>query len=225
MDALIAGCCELWQDSAGLINQLGKVMAEDSQDFEKPKKKFDLIDESDRGAAIVGAALLEDNLVSMLKSKMLLDLMSQKQVKDIFDLSGPLSNFSAKISIAFAFGFIDKVTFDDLQIVRKLRNKFAHSSGKLSFDDGEVKSQINNMHCFKRAAQEFPRRFSPESDGEPDEWKMRADGYIRLNKAVFSIAVRDLSMRIRYSSMIRGFKSLGMPLPEELAMFKDIYDS
>jgi DNA-binding MltR family transcriptional regulator len=200
-------------------------MAEDSQDLERPKKKFDLIDESDRGAAIVGAALLEDNLVSILKEKMLLDVMSQKQVKDIFDLSGPLSNFSAKISIAFAFGFIDKTTFDDLQIVRKLRNKFAHSSGNLSFDDGEVKSQINNMHCFKFAVQEFPRRFSPGSDGEQDEWKMRSGGYIRLNKAAFSIAVKDLSMRIKFSSMIRDLKTHGMPLPEAFAMFKDIYDS
>lgn len=221
----MAGCTVLWQDSAGWINYSGKVMAEDSRDSETPRKKFDLVDESDRGAAIVGAALLEDSLVSMLKEKMLLDVMSQKQVKDIFDLSGPLSNFSAKISIAFAFGFIDKTTFDDLQIVRKLRNKFAHSSGKLSFDDGEVKSQINNMHCFKLAVQEFPRRFSPGSDGEPDEWKMRADGYIRLNKAAFSIAVKDLSMRIKFSSMIRDLKIHGLPLPEAFAMFKDVYDS
>jgi DNA-binding MltR family transcriptional regulator len=200
-------------------------MAEDTRDMAKPKKEFDLIDESDRGAAIVGAALLEDDLVSMLKKNMLLDTMSQKQVKDIFDLSGPLSNFSAKISISLAFGFIDKTTFNDLQIVRKLRNKFAHSSGHLSFDDAEVKAQMGNMHCYKCAVERYPRRFSPSAEGEINEWEMRADGYIRLNKAAFSMAVRYLSMRIQYSSMVRSMKRSGIALPESFSHFKDIYDS
>lgn len=199
-------------------------MEEKSDQLEVSTKRFDIVDESDRGAAIVGAALLEDALVTKLKNSMSLEQMSQKQVKDVFDLNGPLSNFSAKISIAFAFGLIDKKTFDDLQIVRKLRNKFAHSSTELSFDDEEVKSQINNMFTFRFAKAQFSRRFTPNQDGAVDEWKMRADGYIRLNKAAFSIAVRNLSTRIVHSSTIREMKKYGMPLPESLIDFKDIYD-
>ncbi len=216
---------KLCQDPLVLLNLSRCLMAEQLNDVQRPKKEFDLIDESDRGAAIVGAALLEDSLVTMLKSEMFIDRMSQKQVKDIFDLSGPLSNFSAKISIALAFGFIDKTTFNDLQIVRKLRNKFAHSSDQLSFDDPDVRSQIGSMHCFKCAAEKLPNRFSPDSEGEINEWQMKADGYIRLNKAAFSLAVRDLSMRIKYGSIIRGFKKNGLPLPDLFSDFKDIYES
>lgn len=200
-------------------------MAEDAKDEAKPKKEFDLIDESDRGAAIVAAALLEDQLVNMLKEKMLLDRMSQKQVRDIFDLSGPLSNFSAKITISLAFGFIDKTTFNDLQIVRKLRNKFAHSKDQLSFDDADVKSQVRSMYCFKHAEAKFPRRFSPNADVRPNEWEMRAEGYIRLNKAAFSIAVQHLSMRVVYSSIVQDLKRRNIELPEVMAIFSDIYDS
>lgn len=200
-------------------------MEEKTKEVKSSRNEFDLTDESDRGAAIVGAALLEDALVTMLKERMSLDKMSQKQVKDIFDLSGPLSNFSSKISIAFAFGFIDKLTFNDLQIVRKIRNKFAHSMDGLSFDDEEVKSQVHNMYCFRYAKEKFPHRYSPSTGVVLNEGQMRASGFIRLNKAAFSIAVQHLSMRVIYSSMFRNMKESGVALPEKFLEFKDIYDA
>ena len=54
------------------------------------KDKPELINESDRGAVIVAAALLEDDLSEMLKDIIKRNGMSAKQIKEIFDLSGPL---------------------------------------------------------------------------------------------------------------------------------------
>ena len=188
------------------------------------KRGLDLFDESDRGAAIVGAALLEDTLATLLKDNMSSVAMSQKQVRDIFDLSGPLSNFSAKISIAFAFAFIDKVTFNDLQIVRRIRNSFAHSAGKLSFADVSIASQVQNMYCFRYAKDQLPF-FSSECKLMVDEHGRSYGELLPFSKAAFSIAIQHLQTRVMFSSTIRKMRQDGIELPLRFIVFKDIYDS
>lgn len=41
-------------------------------------------------------------------------------------VKGPLSNFGGKISMCYSLGLMEKIIIDDLHLVRKIRNAFAH---------------------------------------------------------------------------------------------------
>jgi hypothetical protein len=80
--------------------------------------------ESDRGCALMSAAFLEIELENELK----------------------LGNFSSKISMAFALGLIDRNTLNELDLIRKIRNKFAHEHQSISFDDETLAPLIEKLN-------------------------------------------------------------------------------
>jgi len=61
-----------------------------------------LLEESDRGAAVVGVAFLDELLGRLLKSRML----DGKTTEDLFEGSSPLATFSARINVAYCLGCI-----------------------------------------------------------------------------------------------------------------------
>jgi DNA-binding MltR family transcriptional regulator len=90
--------------------------------------------ESDRGLVIIGAAHLEDSLEQLLRDCCLSDADSAKNVVDpLFRVYAPLSTFSSKINVAFAFGIINEKLYKALELIRKLRNDFAHESETVTF--------------------------------------------------------------------------------------------
>src|SRR5688572_4839754 len=99
---------------------------------------MELIEESDRGCVIVGAAQLEDDLAELLRHRLKTNGLSQKHIDAMFALSGPLSSFSSKSLVCYGFGLITKSTYDDLTKIRRLRNKFAHNAKAADFLDPEV---------------------------------------------------------------------------------------
>ena len=52
---------------------------------------------------------------------------SRNEFEEVFRGNGPLSTFSAKISVASALGAIHGDLKHDLKLLRKIRNEFAHS--------------------------------------------------------------------------------------------------
>lgn len=98
--------------------------------------------ESDRGAAVLAGSYVENLLGSYL-----IHCMEDKSVKDkIFSSNGPLSSFSQRIEVAQAFGYIDKKTASRLDLIRKIRNHFAHHPFDASFDHSPVKDWANNLY-------------------------------------------------------------------------------
>ena len=83
-----------------------------------------LTTESERAAVVLGAAKL-DSLLELLLKRSLLPSPGGKD--DLFDTERPLGTFSAKITVAYRMGLIDKDFEYSLQVVRKIRNNFAHS--------------------------------------------------------------------------------------------------
>jgi len=72
---------------------------------------------------------------------------SKKQIDGLFSTYAPLATFSAKISICFAFGFIDEPTFRDLEVIRKIRNRFAHDYDSREFFDAATFQQLCTIDC------------------------------------------------------------------------------
>ena len=50
-----------------------------------------------------------------------------------------MGSFSNKISLSYSLGLIDKIINDDLNLVRKIRNKFAHDL-YANFKNDQIKS-------------------------------------------------------------------------------------
>ena len=105
--------------------------------------KEQLRSETDRGALIVAAALLEDALEHMLSARL---VPSPERDDELF--SGPyapLSTFSAKIDFAYRVGLIRLSVRSSLHLLRKIRNEFAHSTTVGGFESQSVTSRLREL--------------------------------------------------------------------------------
>jgi DNA-binding MltR family transcriptional regulator len=93
--------------------------------------------QTDRGAAIIAAAVIEDVLKHLISARLV--ELSSKRKKALFDESnGPLSNLSSKIELGFALGLFNEERRDSLHLIRKVRNTFAHKMHPISFEDPHI---------------------------------------------------------------------------------------
>lgn len=86
--------------------------------------------ESDRAAAILGASFLESAMRERLADFLVDDPASPK----LFEQYQPLSSFSALIDVAFCLGLLTQEMKADLNMIRKIRNHFAHHPEHSTFD-------------------------------------------------------------------------------------------
>ena len=94
---------------------------------------------SDRAAAIVVAAMLEEALKLLLVRR----LLPAAAGESIVDGPGaPLGTFSARIDAAFQLGLISKYMARDIHLVRKIRNDFAHSPLERTFASSSVRDRV-----------------------------------------------------------------------------------
>lgn len=101
-------------------------------------------DESDRGAAILAGSFLENVLGHFLTSKVAEPAIAEK----LFGPVGPLSSFSQRIAVAYAFKFISKKQYQDFEAVRQARNHFAHHPLNASFAAPEVQKHTAKLGVF-----------------------------------------------------------------------------
>lgn len=101
-----------------------------------------LHEHDDRSLVLTMAAFAEDTL-----GLLLLDYLREpKQAKELVNgFSAPLGTFSARIKAAFVLGLIRKDGYQTLEILRKIRNKFAHNWDGVSLDRADVRSLIKQF--------------------------------------------------------------------------------
>lgn len=75
--------------------------------------------------------------------------ISNKLAKRIFSGMGSLSSFSGKIEIAYLFELIDRPTFDDLMVVKDVRNIFAHTTHYIYFSTPQVIAKCRQLSSYK----------------------------------------------------------------------------
>lgn len=99
--------------------------------------------ESDRACAILAAAALDESLRRLLK-KFLVPASGRADAL-LEGASAPLSSFSARIEAAFRLGLVSERFARDLQLIRKIRNDFAHDLEKSTFADAAVADRVNEL--------------------------------------------------------------------------------
>ena len=122
---------------------------EDSRYFRQFLKEYQ--GESDRGAALVGAAQVDKQLADLLRSF----LLPIRQTNELLEgNNAPLGTFSARITAAYCLGLITDLEHNELHLIRKVRNEFAHHTHGLTFESEKVASLCAN----------FSDRFPPGPD-------------------------------------------------------------
>ena len=91
--------------------------------------------ESDRGAALTAASMLDERLEEILTA-FLAEVPARKHL--LAGFNAPLGTFSARASAAYALGLIQKNEHEEITLIRKIRNEFGHQWKSVSFDSGRV---------------------------------------------------------------------------------------
>lgn len=102
--------------------------------------RSELEKESDRGCALVAAAYLENQITELLEGFFI--KQSRKASESLFEFNGPVGTFSSKIKMCLALGLIPKEISNGLDVVRKIRNEFAHLHEPLDFDTQSISQRV-----------------------------------------------------------------------------------
>lgn len=90
-----------------------------------PDLLTNLMEESDRGAVLVGASHIDQYLKKLFEAVAPSEL-GKKQRKSLLDYPGPLSSFAARTEVAYATRLIDQNLYRALHSLRRIRNDVAH---------------------------------------------------------------------------------------------------
>jgi mannitol operon repressor len=105
--------------------------------------------ESDRGAALVSAAMLDELLGKIILAFLIENTDTKKLLSG---LNAPLGTFSSRIIAAYSLGLISEEEHDECNWLRLVRNEFAHHVHQ-KFDDQKVKDICANLRF---AAKQIP---------------------------------------------------------------------
>lgn len=112
----------------------------DDAELDEAMKEFQA--GSDRVAAIMGAALVERHLMETIKTA-LADAFDDSAL--FHDQGAPFGTFKARIIAGRALGLFDEKIARDLDLVRDIRNQFAHALMSLNFDNPLLVSRCNQF--------------------------------------------------------------------------------
>ncbi len=109
-------------------------------------------EENDRALAIVGGAFL-DTLLESILTEFLID--DEKEVAELLRYDGAIGTYSGRIRVAYCVGLLRKSIRDDLRLVGKIRNRFAHDLSA-SFTDQQIRSWCEALRWHREAYMEPP---------------------------------------------------------------------
>lgn len=117
---------------------------------------------SDRSAAIIGGAFLEDLLEHMLRYFF---IKNRKHDEIFFEGNGVLGTFSSKISLTYRLGLISECEYQTLETIRAIRNRFAHELTDLKFDEQSISAKCRNIEY--PVSMITPEFAAPSENSEP----------------------------------------------------------
>lgn len=98
--------------------------------------------ESDRGAVLVAAAYIDEELADVIRAF----LVNDPKIADrLFEYPGPLSTLSARCDVAYLLGLFGKDFYSDIRTIIKIRNNFAHTKGGATFEREDITDLCKNL--------------------------------------------------------------------------------
>lgn len=115
--------------------------------------------DSDRAVAVIVGAMIENRLERGLKVRM--PTTDKDALNKVFQFSGPLGSFSAKIDVAYLNGLLTKDAYEDMVRFKDIRNKFAHKLDIRTFDSDSVRDSAKNF----KLIEEYVAEAQPDTEG------------------------------------------------------------
>src|SRR6185436_10257300 len=112
-------------------------------DAEQKAFKASLDKETDRGCSLMAASYLDYQLENVIRAKL---VNNETVVQKLFKFNGSLGSFSSKIEMAYSIGLIGEKAKKDLNLIRKIRNDFAHNYQPLSFTHKPMSDLCNQFY-------------------------------------------------------------------------------
>jgi DNA-binding MltR family transcriptional regulator len=100
-----------------------------------------LQNETPRGQACVGDALLDEALKEMFEKR----LIASKQSKELLNYTQPLGSHGARLRMAYAVGWLGPLTYKTIDLIHKTRNRMAHDLDAEKFDDPQVRDLVDSI--------------------------------------------------------------------------------
>ena len=102
--------------------------------------------QGDRGTALIVAAWVDDALEAVIRSRFRPD---KPLADDLLRPDGPLGSFSARIKLAYMLDLLEHLARKDLDLIRKIRNDFAHARSDLRFTTPSIRDRCRELHGAK----------------------------------------------------------------------------
>lgn len=142
--------------------------------------------------AILGASVLDYDLERLLRSRLRCD---DSAWLDLSEEGGPLGTFSRKITLGFALRAYNSKVRHNLNIVRKIRNVFAHAKMLLNFGNKLIVAELRTVQGLPRG---YSLDFAALKEGKADEAK---SAYItlclRLSNQIHRVELNSMKGKAR----------------------------
>ena len=102
--------------------------------------------QTDRGTAIIATAWIDDALEASLRAFFRRD---KEVAEKMLQPDGPLGSFSSRIKMAYLLGIITSSLMSDLEIIRGIRNDFAHLRLDVRFTDQSIRDRCKSLVAAK----------------------------------------------------------------------------
>jgi DNA-binding MltR family transcriptional regulator len=112
-----------------------------------------LAEESDRGAAVLAGSMVENALGQYLE-EYCCSQAGKRVAEKLFSPTGPIATFSQRSLVASGFGLISKDDHEQLDLIRDIRNHFAHHPLLASFIDQGIAAKTTKLRYYSVAATE-----------------------------------------------------------------------
>jgi len=145
---------------------------------------------------IVGASL-ENALMSLLHAYFIKSTVTES----LFATRGALGSFASCRDMAYCLGFISEETYKNLELIGRIRNRFAHATSDIDFADAEI---INL--CKQIQVPQIPDNIAKMVSLDPD-YKKPTDPKDIFTSASFTI---HFDIILKASALERQPKQAGL---------------
>lgn len=156
---------------------------------------------ADRSVAIRCATRLDKKLGALLRNAMVSEKLASRMLEGAH---APLGTFSARILAAASFGLITDWARKHLDLIRRVRNEFAHDDSRLLFDDPPVKEMCLSIHSLLDMAFEYDGKKPPSREPRQLFTMLVLELFLELDRQVKHVAPMEAIPLSRYSEIRIG---------------------
>lgn len=143
-------------------------------------------DTSDRVVAVIGASYLDAVVEALIRAAFLAE---EKETEALLGLDRPLGSASSRYQLAYCLCLITKKERDDLKMVARIRNAFAHRYGVTSFEHAEPQKHLAKLHHGEEFKQIVQQLLNEATDEDQRKYLSRI---AESGRRLFQDTVRNL---------------------------------